>query len=339
MAPKYAKEQPSGFTNKIERVAIVGAGGTIGKFIAEALVDGGKHTVTAITRKDSASKLPAGVKSANVDYNDEETLVAALKGQQFLIITMAVAAPPDTSLKLVAAAAKAGVPWVMPNVFGTDVTNKKLSDENLTGNGFYPVIEAIQKAGVSSWIGLVSSFWYEFSVATGENWYGFNFKEKKMTFYDDGNTRINTTTWLQTGRAMAKLLSLKELPEDENDTSPTISKWRDAPLRISSFRLSQREMLDSIERVTGTTDKDWTIEYESSKARYERGMERLKAGDRSAFAIVLYSRVFFPNGDGDFETSHGIENKTLGLPVEDLDEASKRAVEMVENGYNYFTKR
>lgn len=50
-----------------------------------------------------------------INYDDEAAIVDALKGQQFLIITMAVTAPADTELKLIRAAAKAGVPYVMPN--------------------------------------------------------------------------------------------------------------------------------------------------------------------------------------------------------------------------------
>jgi hypothetical protein len=338
MAQKYAKDQPAGFTNHIERVAIVGAGGSVGQYLAEALLKTGKHSVTAITRAGSTSKFPQGVKVVTVDYDDEDSLVAALKGQQFFAISMSVLAPPDTQGKLIKAAAKAGVPWVMPNGYGTDIANKKLAEENRTGHAVFPGIEAVEEAGVSSFIVMCCSFWYEFSVAQGHQWYGFDFANKKMTFYDEGKTAIPTTTWRQCGRALASLLSLKELPEDENDKATTISNWRNKPLYISSFFLSQREMLDSIQRVSGETDKDWTIEYEASADRWKRGNDLLKNGDRSGHALAMYSRTFFPNGDADFR-SKGLANEALGLPKEDLDEASKRAVDMVKRGYNYMGNR
>ncbi|KAH7157770.1 hypothetical protein B0J13DRAFT_542698 [Dactylonectria estremocensis] len=338
MAHSYAKDQPQGFSNKIEKVAIIGAGGSVGKYLAEALVASGLHTVTAISRSGSTSKIPSGVKVASVDYDDEDSLIAALKGQQFLAITMSVFAAPDTQDKVIKAAAKAGVPWIMPNCYGTDVHNKELARENLTGELVLSGIKTIEDAGVSSWITMCCSFWYEFSVAQAPQWYGFDFPNKKITFYDDGKTRINTSTWLQCGRALAALLSLKELPEDENDKSPTISNWRNDSMCISSFLVSQREMLDSVQRVTGTTDKDWTIEYEGSKARWERGMKLLQSGDRSGHALAMYARTFFP-GDGDFESKRGLDNEVLGLPKEDMDEASRRAMELVEGGYNYMSNR
>lgn len=309
--------------------------------MAREIIAGGKHTVTAITRKGSTSSTPEGAQVIAVDYEDENSLVEALKGQQFLAISLSVLAPPGTQVRIVRAAAIAGVPWIMPNVYGTDVTNKSLAEENMTGAGIFPGINAIEEAGVSSWIAMCCSFWYEFSVCQGPQWYGFDFSngQKKITLYDDGNTQINTSTWEQCGRAFASLLSLKVIPDDENDKSPTISQWRNKPLYISSFLLSQRQMLDSIQRVTGTTDKDWTIEYEGAKERWQRGCDLVKQGDHSGWALAMYARTFFPNGDGNFEAKYGLANEALGLPKEDLDEASARAVEMAEANYNYFMNR
>lgn len=72
-------------SNHITKVAIVGAGGNVGKFMTEALLKTGKHTVTAITRHDSQSTLPEGVDVKKVDYSKHETIVEALKGQDALV--------------------------------------------------------------------------------------------------------------------------------------------------------------------------------------------------------------------------------------------------------------
>ncbi|KAL7935421.1 NAD(P)-binding protein [Trichoderma chlorosporum] len=332
MSIKYAKDQPAGFTNRIENVAIVGAGGQVGKNIAQELLKTGKHKVTAITRIGSNSELPAGIKVAQVDYDDEQTIVDSLKGQQFLFISLAVTAPPDTQAKIVAAAAKAGVSWVMPNSYGADYNNKELLAGMMSASGAQAGVNAVEKAGLS-WIWMTCSFWYEFSLAMGNAWYGFDIPNKKVTFYDDGKTRINTSTWLQCGRAAAQLLSLKELPDDEDDQSPTISQWRNKVLYISSFLVSQRDMLDSLNRVMGTTDNEWQIEYEPTDVRHKRGLQIFQTGSIIGFGMAMYSRVFYPNGDGDYETKHGLANKVLGLPEEDLDEATKLAVEMAKNEF------
>jgi hypothetical protein len=111
--------------------------------------------VTAITREGSTTELPSGVKVARVNYDDEASLVSALKEQQFLVITLAATGPPDTHSKLVAAAAKAGVPYVMPNNYGADIGNRELCEENLHGLSCLARCDEIEKTGVSSYISMV----------------------------------------------------------------------------------------------------------------------------------------------------------------------------------------
>jgi len=80
------------------------AGGNSGRFIAEALLKKGKHTVTAISRAQSTSKLPEGVNVKKVDYSKPETLVDALRGQDALVVTLSGFTPQETVDTIVNAA-------------------------------------------------------------------------------------------------------------------------------------------------------------------------------------------------------------------------------------------
>ena len=120
MAQHYAKDQPAGYKNRIENVAIVGATGSVGEYITKYLLHNGKHTVTAITRADSKSQMQNGVKVARVNYDDQNSLVEALKGQDALVVTMKTGQIEQQS-KLIDAAAEAKVPWIMPNQYCPDV--------------------------------------------------------------------------------------------------------------------------------------------------------------------------------------------------------------------------
>ncbi len=306
----------------------------MGKHIAELLLKTRKHVVTAIARPSSTSKLPEGVQVALVDYSgdDDAALVEALRGQQVLIITMSVAAPSGTISKLVRAAAKAVVSYVLPNWFGHDAANNTLCIDSLLSHNRDSICAEIESLGISSYLLLVCNFWYEFSLGGGPDRYGFDFKKRSFVLFDDGDVAINTSTWPQCGRAIANLLSLKELPDDETDRSPTLSQFRNGSIYISSFRLSQRDMFDSVKRVTGTTDTDWTITHESAEQRWKDGQAALQHGNMKAFTKMLYSRMFFPNGDGDYQSSRGLHNDLLGLTVEDLDEFTAIGVRMGENG-------
>jgi hypothetical protein len=307
------------------------AGGQFGKHLTEALLKTGKHTVTAITRTNSTNSLPKGVRIERVDYggDDLDALVDALRGQQVLIITMAIMAPRDAVSKLVRAAAKAGVAYVMPNWFGHDAANKKLCDDSMLSSSVEAIHAEIETLGVSGNIRLVCNFWYEFSLGGGLDRFGFDFAKRSFIVFDKGDVPFNVSTWAQCARAVANLFSLKQLPEDESDKSPTLSQFSSRPVYISSFRLSQMEMFKAVKRVTRTSDDDWTITHESSEERWKDGFAAVMKGNFGQFTKMLYSRMYFRNGGGDYEP---LDNKSLSLPVEDLDQYTAIGVHMGENG-------
>lgn len=86
-------------------------------------------------------------------------------------------------------------------------------------------------------------------------------------------------------------------------------------------------MFESLLRVTDTKPEEWTITKESAEGRLAEGLKEMQEGKQSGFAKKLYIRAFFPDGFGDFERNKGTLNGLLGLPKEDLDEATKVAVE------------
>lgn len=52
------------------------------------------------------------------------------------------------------------------------------------------ICKLITDLGESAWVGVVTSFWYEMSLASP--WaFGMDYESRKWTFYDDGETRIN----------------------------------------------------------------------------------------------------------------------------------------------------
>jgi hypothetical protein len=270
------------------------------------------------------------VEVKKVNYDDPSSLIEALKGQEVLIITMGVTAPPEQQTKLIDAAAAANVPWVLPNEYGSDPTEVEMQKDNFLGERKAKYRDYIEKLGKSSWIGIICNFWYEFSLAGGSSRYGFDFKNRTVTFFDDGTTRINTSTWPQTGRAVAKLLSLKVFKDNVNDKSACLNDFRNKFVYVSSFNVSQKDMLHSVMRVTGTSLKDWKVDYEPVKERYKSGVEEFQKGNMLGFAKLLYSRLFFPDMSGNYEATKGLHNDILGLPKEDLDEYTKIAVGMAE---------
>ncbi|KAF7187996.1 Bifunctional pinoresinol-lariciresinol reductase 1 [Pseudocercospora fuligena] len=327
---RYASQKPAGYKNFVHNVAIVGAGGQVGTHITNALLSQGKHHVTAITRPESTNKLPNVHTIKKVDQSNHAEFVDALKGQDVLILTLPAGNQRDAQTTIVDAAVEAGVKYIMPNEWGVDCSNESLANDVLIGAAAKRVRDYIKEKGQGKthFIACTCSFWYEYSLAGTEARYGFDFGEKKVVFFDDGNTKITTSTWPQTGRAVAKLFALPILPKDENDKSLTLSQFHDDALIIKSFTVSQRDMFDSVLRVTGDKESDWKIIHEDAKERFERSVDIMEKGNIVGFAMRLYTRVFYKNGGGDL--SDKVVNKELGLPEEDLDEYTKKAIEMAK---------
>lgn len=333
MAASPIAEAIHGSNDHISQVAIVGAGGRAGRSIVDALLKTGQHHVTAITRPESTNVLPREIHEViKVDYTNQQALVKALTGRQALIITLAVMAPPESQLRLIDAAIEAGVKYIIPNEWGIELANQQLAEDTMMADRYIPIREHIEKhgAGKTFWIGICCGFWYEFSLAGTEARYGFDFDEKALTLYDNGNVKINTSTWSRVGLAVARLLSLKMSPDNDADTSPCLDRYLNKAVYISSFFVSQRDMFESVLRVTGDTERDWTIKYENVAERYQRGLEMFKAGQMVGFGILLYARVFSDDAAGDYNAK--LDNDVLGVSVEDLDEATKVAVDMARDG-------
>ncbi|KPM43811.1 hypothetical protein AK830_g2787 [Neonectria ditissima] len=351
---KYAKDQPTGFTNRIERVAIIGvradlptarekftnasqAGGRQGSHMTEQLLKTGRHTVTALTRASSEAKLPPGVKIEQVDYEDEDSIASALTGQQALVITLAHGVDIEVHHRIVRAAGKAGVSHIVPNVYAANfvVNNQGSVDDFFPAAPLRLLVAEIERVGVSSWTVLVGSVWFDYSFPGGPNFLGFDIKGRQVTFFDQGTAKMNMTTWAQYARSLAALLSLKQLPEDENDASPTVSQFGNQPLYVSSFFVSQRDIFEALQDATGTTDADWAIAYEATKDRMAEGKAAAATGDFTGHIRTYYSFLLSPEGQ-KLNYEDKLHNNLLGLPNEDLVEVVKDCVTKAENGYSPF---
>jgi hypothetical protein len=213
----------------------------------------------------------------------------------------------------------------MPNYFGYGLNDRKLGKQDELAD-FMRFIEDVENTPGVDYIALVCGFWYEFSLAMGERWLGFRIRERSLTMYDDGNKKISMSTWDACGKAVAGLLSLPVQADGEKSVVG-LETWRNEGLYISSFLLSQRDILESLHRVLGTTDQDWKITYEPVEKRLEDGKKEFKEGKMLGFAKALYAEVFAREWS-DYETGRELDNGKVGLEKEDLDEATRRAVEM-----------
>ncbi len=126
------------------------------------MLESGNFNITAVSRQDSTATFPPNVTVKKGDYKDSQFLESALQGQDVLILTFAVTTAPDVQSDFIKAAAKADVPWILPNEYGQDGANPELAREvGLLGMKVRYRNE-IEELGVSSWIGIANSLWFDF---------------------------------------------------------------------------------------------------------------------------------------------------------------------------------
>ena len=130
------------------------------------------------------------------------------------------------------------------------------------------------------------------------------------------------------GRAVAALLSLPV--KAESNANGCLENFKNKVVYVNSFTVSQKDMLQSALRVTATKESEWAVSKEPAQERFGSAMKAIQAGDFSAFPRTM-ARLFYPDGCGDFEHNKGTINSLLGLPQEDIDEATKAAVERSKN--------
>ncbi|RDW60995.1 hypothetical protein BP6252_12378 [Coleophoma cylindrospora] len=308
-------------SNTIKNIAIVGATGKLGSLIFENLIANPNFNVTAITRRandrlNASARTNSNVKIAAGSYDSEEFLVPALRNQDALVLALGFEAQNTAQMSIIGAAAKAGIEWVMPTEFGADNANERVRDSVMINSSKTHVRQRIEDLGMK-WIGIATNPWFDYSLKGG--FFSIDVSRHTATLFDRGTTKFNTTTMSTVGLAVARLFALPITSEN----GASLSQYTNKFCYIASFLVSQREILDSVQRVSGTTDNDWEIAEKSVDSYLAEGNEMIKNGDFMGAVNSLYGTNYIEGAGGNYQDAKGLSNDVLGLPKEDLDEVVK----------------
>ncbi|CAG8481435.1 15178_t:CDS:2 [Dentiscutata heterogama] len=218
-------------------VTIAGATGLLGFNIADAFLNDGSYKVKILRKKPESENKNAsllaskGAEVVYIDYNDKNDLVKALKGTDVIVSAIGGTELVATQCALLNAAKEVGVKRFLPSEFGCDI--KEMTGEI---HPFHkPKVEFLQeleKSGMEYTI-IVTGIFYDYLGTLG-----FDHKNKKATFYADGNTKIVCTSLPDIGKYTVESL---KLPEARNGT-----------IRVAGSVLTLNELLKKYEEITGT---------------------------------------------------------------------------------------
>lgn len=296
------------------RIVLVGATGSLGSRVLEALLDSGIHHISIIIRPENSRAFDNRVTVHRVDLDDVAFLTRCLVNQDVLIMSL----NPESYAKqipLIQAAAAARVPYVVPTEYGSDPTHERLNREIFLAEIQKPFRALIEELGASSWIGVVNGLFFDFNVRNG--FWGLDIPNRKVTLYDEGQVKINTSTLSWVGISLARFFSM---PEE------FVRKHRNNWIFFSSFLVSQRDVLESAKRVTGTTEADWEVVSVDAKLAAQEAKRNMEREDQMAVFSLLFALTFQEGYGSDF-SDRLVDYSAMGLAPPALDTVVRELVE------------
>lgn len=126
----------------------------------------------------------------------------------------------------------------------------------------------------------------------------------------------------QAGLGVARFLNQCADP----DGGIGLGRYRNTEVYLSSFLVSQKDVLESVQRVTGTTMDDWDIDSTKEVSTYiAEGGKMMQEGNVAGIWNLLFGNLYAGVG-GDYETKKGLSNESLGIPKVELDDEVRRAL-------------
>ncbi|KAK3650987.1 hypothetical protein LTR56_006038 [Elasticomyces elasticus] len=302
----------------LQNIILVGAGGSLGVALIKGLTSEPSFNVTCLVRESSSTlkTIPKDYPSVTIrkisDSCPKDELIEAFKGQDAVVnATTAV----EEQYRFIDAAIEAGVRHYVPSEFGLDNSRAEARAMCALFDGKGKVAKYLESKKFTglTWHAIACGMWIDWAFKN--SFLGLDYANRTISFYDDGRGKFSTSTLANTALALNRSLLAPE-------------KAKNRRIFISDFALSQEELVQIIERVSG--DK-WTVKTVDSKARYTEASKKVAEGD--PYAVYTQIEIGFATGKygGHFEEKEELFNDVLGLPKQDKEEVVRAALKSMES--------
>ncbi|KAJ3529840.1 hypothetical protein NM208_g4075 [Fusarium decemcellulare] len=300
-------------TSEIKTVMILGGRGNLGPYIISALSKAGfRVSILSRTSANWNDTTFRGVPVLRSDYTFE-SLVTAFTGQDAVVSTLSTANAASQKT-IIDAVAAAGVKRFLPSEFGSDTSLDGLEKMAPFLKGKQDVMEYVKKKEAEglTWTALFTGPWIDWMLLEGHGLLCLDVKSKTGTLVDSGDPQFTTTTVEKVGEAVAAVLLHPK--ETENQY-----------VQVGSFNLNQKQIVEALERLSGT---NFNLDTLSNAELYARGMKHIDEGDWYTGYYELATTAVYSDSEVTFFPDKAAHwNKILGLfQEESLDDVISRVL-------------
>ncbi|KAJ7583543.1 hypothetical protein C8J56DRAFT_212082 [Mycena floridula] len=293
----------------LKNIIQLGATGTVGRPVFEALVASTKFNITVGTRDASIGSFPVDVKVVQVDYLSHQSLVDAFKGQDAVVITLGtssnIALMEKIEVSIIDAAVSAGVSHIIPSNYGGDFVTHRVSvmEPKIRTEEY---LARLASQGKINFTPIATGPFFDWGLTTG--FIGIDLVTKKAVLMDNGDRKVNVTNVPTIAAAVVAVLS-----------TPDLAMNRLA--KIHDLFVSQRDILQAIEQELGAKFEVTHISSEDLNSKYEAGLAHWDP--TSVFALIR-AAAWGPNSPCAWGVDD--DSKALGLSSKDLKEEVSKII-------------
>jgi len=296
-----------------KNIVQVGAAGSLGKPVLDALIASGNFNITVVARHTSKSEVPVkdNVRQLKVDFSSHQALVDAFRGNDALVLTLGDFQALSKNTQILAdAAIDAGIKRIILSEFGGDLYNAPGKDQPIfkIKVDARTYVEGKAKEGKITWNTIAIGPFFDWGLVHGI--LGFDLKNKKVSLFDGGNHLFHTTTVDSIAQSVIGVLSHPAATENK-------------PVRVHDFFVTQRDVLAILEAELGPfTVQDIAIPQllEQSNAGFARG----EITQANMYGL-LQSNIFGAEGSS-CRWPEADDSALLGLTKRDIKEEVKKVL-------------
>ncbi|KAK6362786.1 hypothetical protein TWF730_000241 [Orbilia blumenaviensis] len=290
-----------------KNVLLIGAAGDLGQHILTALLETTTThptqplTISLLTRSNSTAKFPTHPSIAHIhkgDIKDQYFLAKAFKNQDIIISAISPYALLDQKL-MISVAAKIGVKRFILGEFGMDTRDEALTDSVRVFQQNREVLDYAAEVCNSSsmqYSGVICGAFLEMTLLDAEM--GFDFETRTVEIYDSGEKKIEVSKMKDVARATVEICFQP-------------GKWRGELVYVSSFTVSQRDILVALDKVD--EKGPWKVVERTTEWLKNKGDKRVGEGDMMGLVDEIWAMTFRDGVGEAFSKTRRLVNEELGI--------------------------